>query len=112
MKVIKVLVATVVLTATAAALEGISPIQRVSRDQANNGNEVKYSGLQPGDLMFFSIPENGVVTHVGMYIGGGQFIGSETSGVKIVTLSDYWASCFVIGGAAIKASPVPVYINS
>jgi len=77
--------------------------QRVSRDQANNGNEVKYSGLQSGDLMFFSIPKNGVVTHVGMYIGGGQFTGSEISGVKIVTLSDIRLHVLSLAGAAIKA---------
>jgi cell wall-associated NlpC family hydrolase len=71
-------------------------LQRVSVDQSKNGNEVAYSNLLPGDLMFFSMSENGIVSHVGIYIGNGQFIGSENAGVRIVTLDQYWAARFVI----------------
>jgi len=71
-------------------------LQRVSADQSKNGNEVAYSNLLPGDLMFFSMSENGIVSHVGIYIGNGQFIGSETAGVRIVTLDQYWTARFVI----------------
>jgi cell wall-associated NlpC family hydrolase len=71
-------------------------LQRVSADQSKNGNEVAYSNLQPGDLMFFSMNKSGVVNHVGIYLGGGQFIGSENAGVRIVTLDQYWAARFVI----------------
>lgn len=78
---------------------GVS-ILRVSRDQANNGNEVAYSNLQAGDLMFFSFLGNGVVSHVVIYIGNNQFIGAESSGVKIVTLSDYWKTRFIIARRA------------
>jgi cell wall-associated NlpC family hydrolase len=71
-------------------------LKRVSIDQSKNGNEVTYSNLQPGDLMFFSMSENSIVSHVGIYIGGGQFIGSENSGVRIVTLDQYWVVRFVV----------------
>jgi cell wall-associated NlpC family hydrolase len=71
-------------------------LQRVSSDQSKNGNEVTYGNLMPGDLVFFSMNENGVVSHVGLYIGNDQFIGSENSGVRIVTLDQYWVARFVV----------------
>ncbi|WP_027107773.1 C40 family peptidase [Lacticigenium naphthae] len=51
----------------------------------------KVSSPQPGDLVFFS--GNGrSVTHVGIYTGGGQFIGSQSStGVAYTRVnSSYW----------------------
>ena len=77
------------------AKNGIT-LQRVSEDQAKNGNAVSYSNLQPGDLMFFSMNENGDVSHVGIYLGNGQFIGSEAAGVRVVTLDSWWQARFVI----------------
>jgi cell wall-associated NlpC family hydrolase len=43
--------------------------------------------LQPGDLVFFA--RGGRIHHVGIYIGGGNFIHSPRSGdvVKITPLS-------------------------
>lgn len=74
---------------------GIS-LLRVSRDQATMGSTVSYSNLQAGDLMFFSFAQNGVVDHVAIYIGNGQFIGSQSStGVAIVTINSYWKTRFV-----------------
>ena len=51
------------------------------------GTPVSKDQLQPGDLVFF----NGL-GHMGMYIGGGQFIHSPRTGdvVKISSLSDSW----------------------
>jgi cell wall-associated NlpC family hydrolase len=45
------------------------------------------SALQPGDLVFFD-----GLAHVGIYIGGGQFIHAPHTGtvVQIATLSGYW----------------------
>jgi cell wall-associated NlpC family hydrolase len=50
------------------------------------GVPVAYSELQPGDLVFF----NGL-GHMGMYIGGGQFVHAPHTGdvVKISTLAGY-----------------------
>lgn len=55
-------------------------------------NATKVSNPQPGDLVFFSNGKNGRVDHVGIYLGGGQFIGAQTStGVAIARLdSGYW----------------------
>lgn len=67
------------LPRTAAAMGGTG--QRVS----------KLSEAQPGDLVLF---RNG--KHVGIYIGNGKFIGSQTStGVAVASLtSGYWAKEF------------------
>jgi uncharacterized protein YgiM (DUF1202 family) len=63
-----------------------------SKQYANNGTHVSKSDLQQGDLVFFS--SNGKsVTHVGIYIGDGQFVHASTSktGVIISDLnSDYY----------------------
>ncbi|SFC14282.1 Cell wall-associated hydrolase, NlpC family [Alkalibacterium subtropicum] len=51
----------------------------------------KVSNPRPGDLVFFS--ENGSrVSHVGIYVGNGQFIGAQTStGVAYTQVhSNYW----------------------
>jgi peptidoglycan DL-endopeptidase CwlO len=58
----------------------------------NMGTPVSLGQLQPGDLVFF----NGL-GHMGIYIGGGQFIHSPHTGdvVKISAMSGYYASAFV-----------------
>ena len=55
--------------------------------QYNLGSPVSRDQLQAGDLVFF----NGL-GHMGIYIGGGQFIHAPHSGdvVKISSLSDSW----------------------
>jgi cell wall-associated NlpC family hydrolase len=71
-------------------------LPRVSQDQSKLGTAVAYKDMQPGDLMFFDMDENGVVSHVGIYLGNGQFIGSESAGVRIVTLDTWWQDRFVL----------------
>jgi cell wall-associated NlpC family hydrolase len=58
--------------------------------QYNTGEPIFLSNLVPGDLVFFS--SNGPPpSHVGMYLGNGQFIhaSSNTNGVAISNLKDY-----------------------
>ncbi|SET35458.1 Cell wall-associated hydrolase, NlpC family [Oceanobacillus limi] len=60
----------------------------------STGTKVSYSNIKPGDLVFFNTYKtNG---HVGIYIGNGQFIGSQSSyglSVKSMT-SGYWKDHF------------------
>jgi cell wall-associated NlpC family hydrolase len=77
-------------------------LNRVSRDQATQGVAVSKSNLQPGDLVFF----NGInskagstyISHVGIYIGNGEFIhaSNPTRGVVKDSLSsDYYTKHYV-----------------
>ena len=58
------------------------------------GTPVSIGELQPGDLVFFT-----GASHMGIYIGGGQFIHSPHTGdvVKISSLSGYYSSNFAGG---------------
>lgn len=58
-------------------------LPRVSRSQATVGTKVSKSDLQAGDLVFFG---NGGISHVGIYIGGGNMIHSPRPG-KTVEIS-------------------------
>ena len=62
-----------------------------SYSQFGMGTAVSISELQPGDLVFFT-----GASHVGIYIGGGQFIHAPHTGdvVKISSLSGYYSSNF------------------
>lgn len=72
------------LTQYAFRQAGIT-IPRVSYEQAAAGRAVPYSQLRVGDLVAFNSP----VSHVGIYVGNGQFIHSPRTGdvVKISKLS-------------------------
>ena len=67
----------------AVQLRGVS----VSRDE-----------LQPGDLVFFD-----GLGHVGIYIGGGQFIHAPHTGdvVKISSLDDSWYASTYVGAKRV-----------
>jgi cell wall-associated NlpC family hydrolase len=62
------------------------------------GVPVSSSDLQPGDLVFFD-----GLNHVGLYIGGGQFIHSPHTGdvVKISSLSESWYAATYVGARRI-----------
>ena len=57
--------------------------------QYGYGTPVSYDQLAPGDLVFFS-----GLGHVGIYIGGGQFVHAPHTGdvVRISSLSERWGS--------------------
>jgi len=73
-------------------------LPRISRDQINAGAPVALDvgSLRPGDVLGFSAEVGGGVTHVGLYIGDGEFIHSATSGVRISNLREpYWQRHFI-----------------
>ena len=72
---------------------GIS-LPRTAAEQAQVGQSVSKSDLQPGDLVFFDTT-GATYSHVGIYVGDGQFISATTSrGVRICSVSDpyYWGA--------------------
>lgn len=71
---------------------GIS-LPRTSREQYNVGTWVSKANLRPGDLVFYNTSGSGV-SHLGIYIGNGQFIHASTSkGVMISEMSNsYWSA--------------------
>jgi cell wall-associated NlpC family hydrolase len=65
--------------------------------QVQDGSPVSRSDLQPGDLVFFDDTFRNGLSHVGIYIGNGQFVHAEneSTGVVISDLdSDYYSSRF------------------
>jgi len=73
---------------------GIS-LPRTSQEQFNVGSSIKKDQLQTGDLVFFTTYAKGP-THVGIYVGGGNFVHASNSGVRTTSLSDsYYTSRYV-----------------
>ncbi len=73
------------------ALNGLG-LPRVVRDQYRYGEPVKLDELEPGDLVFFET-KGDEVSHVGIAIGGDQFVHAPNSRgqVRISRLtSGYW----------------------
>ncbi len=73
------------LVAYAFAQVGVS-LPHSAAAQYGYGTPVSYDQLEPGDLVFFS-----GLGHVGIYIGGGQFIHAPHTGdvVKISSMSEH-----------------------
>jgi len=67
-------------------------INRTATQQLKNGVPVSKENLQPGDLVFFNSEGTGIdrATHVGIYIGNGNFLHASNKrlGVTITSLSD------------------------
>lgn len=73
------------------------PIARTVVEQFHQGMDVPTDGLEPGDLLFFSTQASGA-SHVGMSIGGDQFVHAPSSRgiVRVERLSaSYWSSRYV-----------------
>jgi cell wall-associated NlpC family hydrolase len=67
-----------------------------SASQFSSGEKIARDDMQAGDLVFFRT-HGKHVSHVGIYLGDGQFIHAPTSGerVKVSSLGDrYWSRRF------------------
>lgn len=87
------------LTMVSYRLNGLN-LPRVSRSQFEAGKWVAKKNLQPGDLVFFATKGGTRVTHVGMYVGNGDFIHAPRTGknVRIEKLSNSFFAKTYMGG--------------
>lgn len=79
-------------------------LNRTASTQLKNGAAVSRSSLQPGDLVFFrKTGSSYAATHVGIYVGGSQFIHacSTDDQVQISSLDSAWYSKIFVGGRRI-----------
>jgi peptidoglycan DL-endopeptidase CwlO len=75
---------------------GVS-VPRTVTDQFQAGRQIDWSGLEPGDLVFFTTVTSGA-SHVGIAIGGDEFVHapSGTGEVRVERLSGpYWSTRFI-----------------
>ncbi|WP_042275565.1 C40 family peptidase [[Clostridium] dakarense] len=77
---------------------GVS-IPRVSRDQAKFGQYINKSDIKKGDLISFDTDgaNNGQVSHIGIYMGNGQFIHASSSKKKVIIsdMNGYYNNAYV-----------------
>lgn len=92
-------------------------ISEASYQQAKDAKrDLKKEDLKPGDLIFFDTTGKGTVSHVGIYIGNGEFIDSggggrntkkaisgPRKGVRVTNLNSntYWQKAF-LGSASLE----------
>lgn len=79
-------------------------LQRTSRDMYGQGAEVDQENLEAGDLVFFNSGGDSDISHVGMYIGDGQYIHSTNgagNGVVISDLSSAYAVKTYVGAKRV-----------
>lgn len=72
-------------------------LPRMADEQFYNTTPISTSELQRGDLVFFSTYEPGP-SHVGIYLGDGQFISAKSStGVSVGSIYDpyYWGPRYI-----------------
>jgi cell wall-associated NlpC family hydrolase len=73
-------------------------LPRTAHRQYSEGTAVSKEELRPGDLVFFTTDGSGDVSHVGIYVGGNQFINATTTGkgVKICGFDNaYWSKAYI-----------------
>ena len=82
---------------------GVS-LSRSSRGQINDGVAVSRSDLQPGDIVVFNNSGNTAIGHVGIYIGGDNFIhaANPSQGVTITSLSSSYYNKRYVGARRVN----------
>lgn len=72
------------------AREGVA-LPRTALEQSRGGTRIDRGGLRAGDLVFFRFT-GAEVDHVGVYVGGGEFVHAPGSGdtVRRVPLAAPW----------------------
>lgn len=93
-----------------AAAAGIS-LPRTSRAQYASGHPIPASDLRPGDLVFFRNTYRRGISHVGIYIGQGEFIHAASRRRRVVVDrldKQYFAARFAGARRIVIDSPAPL----
>lgn len=69
-------------------------VSRTSASMYKNGTPVEKSDLQPGDIVFFQNTYKAGISHVGIYVGDGQFIHSPSTG-SVVSYADLYSDYYI-----------------
>lgn len=80
-------------------------LPRVAADQFNAVQHIASQDLVPGDLVFFANTYMPGISHVGIYIGGGQQINAPTEGENVSiapVFTGYWGAHFAGAGRVEK----------
>lgn len=86
------------LTSQAWRAAGLT-INRTSRDQYRQVRKIEHSQLRPGDLVFYgSGNDPASITHVGMYVGGGQMVEASRPGVPVRVTPVRWSGTMPFAG--------------
>jgi cell wall-associated NlpC family hydrolase len=79
-------------------------LPRTAQQQYDATTRVAREDLQPGDLVFFArtyADARAWITHVGIYVGGGQQINAPTTGQVVAiqpVFSGFWGAHYTSGG--------------
>jgi len=81
-----------------SATDGVD-LPRTATEQFYHGASVSISQAQPGDLVFFKNTYKHGISHVGIYVGGGQFIHAANAhkGVRTDSLSSSYYQAHFAG---------------
>lgn len=76
------------LTQAAYAAAGLS-LPRTSQSQSVAGTVIPVSQAQPGDILYWG--SAGSAYHVGIYVGGGRFVGAQNPSTGVVEKDFSWS---------------------
>ena len=84
-------------------------LPRTAADQYAATTRISPDQLQPGDLVFFAntYPSPQPITHVGIYVGGGQMINAPQEGDvvrEMPVFAGYWLSHYA-GAGRVRSTP-------
>ncbi|HEX7066552.1 MAG TPA: S-layer homology domain-containing protein [Bacillales bacterium] len=83
-------------------------LPETSSSQWSWSKATRVTNLKPGDLVFYNTSGGGV-SHVGIYVGSGQFISATSDGVEITPVHGkyYWGSRYIGAKRVIHNQPKP-----
>jgi len=84
-------------------------LPRTAQEQSKLGQQVDIAQLKKGDLLFFNTDKSRglAVSHVGIYIGNGEFIhaASKDKGIIISPIEGHYAQSFVVAKRLMVDTP-------